>query len=49
MAEVKERLFKTAPYSLMYLVKDIYKFYNKPSPQYKIRSKNVINNYGPVK
>ena len=49
MAGIKERLFKIIPYPLMYLIKDIHGFYNEPSPQYKIRSKNIINNYGPVK
>ena len=32
MAGVKERPFKTVPYSLAYLVRDIYGFYNKFSP-----------------
>ena len=29
---VTERLFKTAPYPLAYLVRDIHGFYNGPSP-----------------
>ena len=49
MAGAKEGPFKTAPYPLTYLAGNIYRFYNKPSPQYKIRSKNVINNYKLVK
>ena len=49
MEGVKKRPFKTAFYPLIYLVKDIYRFYNGFSPQYKIRIKNVISNYGPVK
>ena len=32
MAGVKKRPFKTIPYPLMYLVRDIYGFYNGPSP-----------------
>ena len=32
MVGVKEKPFKTAPYPLMYLVKDIYGFYNGASP-----------------
>ena len=32
MAGVKERPFKTVPYSLAYLVGDIHGFYNGPSP-----------------
>ena len=49
MAEVKKKPFKTAPYPLVYLVRNIYGFYNGPSPQYKIKGKNIINNYGPAK
>ena len=49
MVGVKERPFKTAPYPLAYLVRNIYGFYNKLSPEYKIKSKNIISNYGPVK
>ena len=49
MAGVKEKPFKTAPYPLMYLTGDIYRFYNGPSPQYKVRGKNIINNFRPVK
>ena len=49
MARVKEKPFKTAPYPLMYLVKDIHGFYSEPSPQYKIKGKNIISNYKPVK
>ena len=49
MAGVKKRPFKTAPYSPAYLAGDIHGFYNEPSPQYKIRGKNIINDYGPVK
>ena len=49
MARAKERPFKTAPYPLMYLVGDIHGFYNGPSPQYKIKGKNIINDHGPVK
>ena len=33
----------------MYLAGDIHGFYNKPFPQYKIKGKNIINNYKPVK
>ena len=33
----------------MYLIKNIYRFYNGPSPQYKIKGKNIINNHKPVK
>ena len=33
----------------MYLVGNMYKFYNGPSSQYEIKGKNIINNYGPVK
>ena len=46
---IKKRPFKTAPYSLAYLVRDIYGFYNGPSPYYEIGGKNIINNYEPVK
>ena len=49
MAGAKERPFKTTPYPLTYLARDIYGFYNGPSPQYKIKGKNIINNYKPVK
>ena len=49
MAGTKERPFKTTSYPSVYLARDIYKFYNKPSPQYKIKGKNVINNHKPVK
>ena len=31
MEGVKKRPFKTVPYSLMYLIGDIYRFYNGPS------------------
>ena len=48
MAGVKKRPFKTAFYPLAYLVRDIYGFYNRPSPQYEIGGKNIINDYGPV-
>ena len=49
MAGVKERPFKTAPYPLAYLAGDIHGFYNGPSPQYKIKGKNIIGDYRPVK
>ena len=49
MAGVKERSFKTAPYSLVYLARDIHGFYNEPSSQREIRGKNIISDYGPVK
>ena len=49
MAGVKERPFKTAPYSLVYLTGNIYGFYNEFSPQYKIKGENIINNHGPFK
>ena len=49
MAGIKKRPFKTAPYPLTYLARNIYGFYNGPSPQYKIRGKNIINNHGPIK
>ena len=49
IAGVKKKPFKTTPYSLTYLVKNIHGFYNEPSPQYKIGGKNIINNHGPVK
>ena len=49
MARVKERPFKTVPYPLTYLTGDIHRFYNGPSPQYKIRDKNIINDHGPAK
>ena len=45
MAGVKEKPFKTAPYSLVYLAGDIHGFYNRPSPQYKIRGKNIISDH----
>ena len=38
----KKRPFKTTPYPLMYLIRDIYGFYNGPSPQYKIGGKNIL-------
>ena len=49
MAGVKKRLFKTTPYPSAYLAGDIHGFYNKPSPQYKIKGKNIISDHGPVK
>ena len=49
MAGVKERPFKTTPYPLAYLIGNIYRFYNGPSLQYKIKGKNIINDHGPVK
>ena len=49
MEGAKKRPFKTAPYPLAYLAGDIHRFYNGPSPQYKIRIKNAIGNHGPVK
>ena len=49
MAGVKKRPFKTAPYSLTYLVKNIYRFYNGSSPQHEIGGKDIINNYGLIK
>ena len=49
MAGVKERPFKTAPYPLTYLARDIHGFYNGLSPQYKIRGKNIISDHGLVK
>ena len=48
MAGAKKRPFKITPYPLTYLVGDINRFYNKPSPQYKIGGKNIINNHKPV-
>ena len=49
MTGVKKRPFKTVPYPLAYLVRDIHGFYNGPSPQYKIGGKNINNNHGLVK
>ena len=49
MAGVKERPFKTAPYPLTHLARDIYRFFNGPSPQYEIGGENIISNYGSVK
>ena len=49
MAGAKKKPFKTAPYPLTYLARNIYGFYNGPSPQCKIRGKNIINNHGPAK
>ena len=49
MAGAKKRPFKTTPYPSVYLTKDIHGFYNGPSPQYKIKGKNIINNHGPAK
>ena len=49
MEGVKKRPFKTIPYSLTYLTGDIHRFYNGPSPQYKIGGKNIISDYGSVK
>ena len=49
MAGIKKRPFKTTPYPSVYLAGDIHGFYNGPSPQYKIKGKNIINNHGPVK
>ena len=49
MAGAKEKPFKTAPYPSAYLAGDIHGFYNGPSPQYKIKGKNIINDHGPAK
>ena len=49
MAGAKERPFKTAPYPSAYLVGDIHRFYNGPSPQYEIKGESIINDYGSVK
>ena len=48
MARIKKKLFKTTPYPLMYLVKNIHKFYNRLSPEYQIKGNNIINNHGQV-
>ena len=42
MAGIKKKSFKTTPYPLMYLIGNIYRFYNGPSPQYKIRGKTLL-------
>ena len=49
MAGAKKRPFKTTPYPLTYLARNIHGFYNGPSPQHKIKGKNIMNNHGPVK